>query len=341
MEFRPNSILCALAVLAVAATASADIINVPGDRPTIQAGIDAAASGDEVVVAEGEYPENIDFLGKAITVRSTDPNDPEVVANTIIDGGGSGPVVACASGEGPSTVLSGLLITGGSGSPHGEGIAAAGGGMQNIGSSPTVTHCSFIGNAADPAEGVGLGGGMYNSESSPTVIDCTFSGNTAANSGGGMHSGLNSSPTVTDCTFSGNTAFNGGGMTVANGSSATVTNCTFDGNTATNIGGGMWIVLNSSPTVADTVFCDNTPDAIAGDPIVDGGGNSFECPCPGDTNDDGDVDVNDLNNVILDWGTDGSAHGGDVTDATGSGPPDGTVDVNDLNAVIVGWGACP
>ena len=63
--------------------------------------------------------------------------------------------------------------------------------------------------------------------------------------------------------------------------------------------------------------------------------------CPGDTDGDDAVNVNDLNNVILDWGTDGAANGGDVTDATGTGPPDGIVNVNDLNAVIVGWGACP
>jgi hypothetical protein len=67
------------------------------------------------------------------------------------------------------------------------------------------------------------------------------------------------------------------------------------------------------------------------------------CPsCPGDTDGDDVVNVNDLNNVILDWDTDGSANGGDVTDATGTGPPDGIVNVNDLNAVIVNWGAaCP
>ena len=55
----------------------------------------------------------------------------------------------------------------------------------------------------------------------------------------------------------------------------------------------------------------------------------------------GDVDVNDLNNVFLDWGTDGSANGGDLTGSTPGSPPDGTVDVNDLNAVIVNWGVCP
>ena len=90
----------AAAILLAVSTAQAAIINVPGDEPTIQAGINAAVNGDVVIVAQGEYFENIDFNGKAITVRSTDPNDPVVVMATIINGGGSGTVVTCNSGEG-------------------------------------------------------------------------------------------------------------------------------------------------------------------------------------------------------------------------------------------------
>jgi len=46
------------------------IIHVPGDQPTIQAGIVAAMDGNVVLVAEGTYYENINFLGKPITVAS-------------------------------------------------------------------------------------------------------------------------------------------------------------------------------------------------------------------------------------------------------------------------------
>jgi len=61
----------------------ADTLNVPVDQPTIQAGINAAVNGDTVLVAPGTYVENIDFVGKAITLRSK--FGPDV---TVIDGGG-------------------------------------------------------------------------------------------------------------------------------------------------------------------------------------------------------------------------------------------------------------
>ena len=46
---------------------------------SIQDAIDIASNGDEIIVFAGTYNEAIDFLGKAITVRSTDPTDRAVV----------------------------------------------------------------------------------------------------------------------------------------------------------------------------------------------------------------------------------------------------------------------
>ena len=43
-------------------TLYAIIINIPDDFETIQAGIEAADNDDVVLVAPGEYDENIDFL---------------------------------------------------------------------------------------------------------------------------------------------------------------------------------------------------------------------------------------------------------------------------------------
>ena len=72
----------ALVWLLCGAAPAADI-NVPGVHgPTIQAAIVAANPGDVVIVAQGEYFENINFLGKEITVRSTDPNDAAVVVSS-------------------------------------------------------------------------------------------------------------------------------------------------------------------------------------------------------------------------------------------------------------------
>jgi hypothetical protein len=56
-------------------------------------------------------------------------------------------------------------------------------------------------------------------------------------------------------------------------------------------------------------------------------------PISEDTNGDGVIDIDDLTNVVLDWGGDGSAYGGDVDGS-------GAVDVDDITAIIVAWGPC-
>ena len=107
----------------VPATTLADTLRVPEDHPTIQAAIEEAEDGDDVLVAAGTYVELIDTRGKAITVHSV--GGAEV---TTIDGKLAGSVVTCAAGEGPDTVVSGFTITG--------GAAEDGGGMHIFEASP-------------------------------------------------------------------------------------------------------------------------------------------------------------------------------------------------------------
>ena len=239
---------------------AAATLNVPGDFATIQACIDAAVSGvDECVVAPGTYHETINFLGKAITLRSSGG-----AGVTTIDATGiGGSVVTCSTGEGPDTVLDGFTITRGRGTVD-MFDSAVGGGMYNYNSSPTVSNCTFNRNIAIGVSG-GSGGGMYNLLSSPTVTNCTFSGNLAMNGGGGM-SNLYGSATVTNCTFSGNSTIYGVGGGMVNGHcTLTVINCTFSANTAHGgygWGGGMINGPDTALTISNCVLSGNSPDEI-------------------------------------------------------------------------------
>ena len=151
-----NSILLSLAILSIAATQSlAETRLVPGDYGTIQQAIQASNDGDVVVVDRGIY-EAINFLGKNITVTSTDPEDPDIVKTTIIDGGGVGSVVTFESGETSEAVLTGFTIRNGYGTAVSE-IGSNifwGGGVFCYASSPTIRG-NIITDNAGPVEMVG------------------------------------------------------------------------------------------------------------------------------------------------------------------------------------------
>ena|GEM_PF-1971972 len=93
---------------------SADVITVdhnePADFNSIQAAIDSVVAYATIEVRPGIYYENISYYGKMIVLTSTDPNDPNVVAATIIDANSSGNAVTFNNGEDENCVLGGFTI---------------------------------------------------------------------------------------------------------------------------------------------------------------------------------------------------------------------------------------
>jgi predicted outer membrane repeat protein len=254
--------------------------NVSGDYTTIQAAIDSAVNGQVIVVHKGTYAENINLKGKAITLQSTDPFNPNTVVNTVINGSRSGSCITFNSSEGANTVIKGFLVT--------NGFAGMGGGIYCNHSSPTLINCTFADNNSE-----GNGGGMYCAYGNPTLTNCMFNGNnTADGDGGGIYCD-HGSPTLNNCTFIDNEAVeatnNGGGMYCAYGnpmlnsciftnnwgtrgagifcgqdSNPTLNNCTFTSNIAececigaSDSGGGMYCYRGSSPTLTNCTLIDN------------------------------------------------------------------------------------
>lgn len=212
----------------------ANIINVPGNYLTIQAGINASNNGDTVLVEPGTYFENILFNGKKIvlTSRFYIANDLSFINSTIINGSNphhpdSASCVRIYQGEDSTTVLQGFTITGGKGTKwqdeHFAGRYTEGGGILTALTSPVIRYCIIKNN-----EAMMLGTGI------------TSSG------GGGIRSG-DGNPKIYNCIIMNNTARYGAGV-VLNYTGASIKNCIITGNFGSlsyNAGSGLWINNNN------------------------------------------------------------------------------------------------
>lgn len=206
-------------------TANSDTIQVPGNAGTIQAAVDMATDGDEIIVADGVYTgdgnRDIDFSGKAITIRSA--NGPEY---TIIDCDSEGWSMNphggfyFKSGETSSSQLIGFTIT-----RAGQGLI--GNALVCAGSSPIVDSCRFLRNYGGPASG----GAILITSGEPTFSNCWIAENGAFADGGVWQNGGTS--VFQNCIFARNSGQGGSALGIHN-ATVVLNNCTL----VENYGGG-------------------------------------------------------------------------------------------------------
>jgi hypothetical protein len=262
---RACSVLVAVLVLLGAAPLMAADILVPGNQPTIQAGIDAAETGDAVILTAATYtgPGNwdVDFLGKAITVRSQGGDPLGCVVNCLGRHENPRRGFLFQNGETHSTVLQGVTIRRGYDGTQAH-IDGFGAGIL-CSSSPRIVDCRIDScEAAGYYSASGYGGAVGLGTGSPTFEGCAFVAN-RAHYGGAVSGG--GTPTFTDCTFVDNYATWGGAFHLGVGDAA-FTDCTFLDNQGHGGGGALYIVGSGQHLFTRCRFEDNRTGYNAGGP---------------------------------------------------------------------------
>ncbi|MBK7091322.1 MAG: hypothetical protein IPH59_06315 [bacterium] len=98
-----------LGILILSASLTAATLNVPEDYQTIQSAINASQHGDIVLVAPGIYTERLDYLGKGVSVRSSEGNTVTYLRSPSGANYGA-PLVLFKSSEPASAELSGFTF---------------------------------------------------------------------------------------------------------------------------------------------------------------------------------------------------------------------------------------
>ncbi|MBN2134876.1 MAG: hypothetical protein JW737_04025 [Acidobacteria bacterium] len=230
-----------------------------GPKKTIQAGLDVAGDGEQVIVAPGTYTGNgnrdLQFSSKDMHLLSE-----KGPLQTIIDcqassiNGHNGIMFYY---ETPKAVVKGFTIK------NGYLESYSGGGIACSYSHPTILDCRIENCSAV------YGGGIAMWWSNPLIANCIINNNHGLpnawnhGDGGGIYV-YYGSPYIKNCLITNNTGGRDGGGISSYGDAPVISNCTIYGNSTIDPqgGGGMYLGYSiQTPKVINCIVWNNTPDS--------------------------------------------------------------------------------
>ena len=250
----------ALAILFLAAPVGAATLRVPQDYPTIQAAVNAARSGDVVLVAPGTYgdvvhqPGGMDTTRCAVVMKSGITLRGSGPGVTIIDADSLGRGIHCGNVTG--SMIRDLTVREAWAEVHGSGI------FLTEASSVAIFNCEITHNYD--------GGIIYFLQSGGAMSSCTITNN-KAKQGGGLAIEFGSSPQVQFCTITGNQAPMSGGVYIDGYSAPRISDCTISNNflNSPNGNGAGLYVKSAQPTFVNIQILDNLGDGRGGGVLIE------------------------------------------------------------------------
>lgn len=249
----------ALALFAGNATAAIFFVAADGtgDYATIQAAIDAVAAGSIIELFDGTYTgagnRNLDFHGKALTLRSRSGRPADVVIDCQMTGRG----FYFHTAETSASSVKGITIMNGYAADYGGGVYCSS-------ASPSILNCVISACEAEVR-----GGGIYAVNAAPTVNSCVISDNTAQY-GGGL-AWWNANGTLWNDLVTGNSA-NYGDAIYAYSADLYVYGCTFDANRGLSYSAALYGASGGGFTFTSCIVWDND-----GNPMINNGLATYSC----------------------------------------------------------------
>jgi hypothetical protein len=238
---------------------SATVIHVPSEQPTIQAGLNAAAFGDTVLVAESIYTENLTWPSPD-GICLTSESGP---GNTIISGGGNGHVLTFSGSYTRLTVINGFTITGGK-TNAGAGILVSSGSPAIIGN---ITENNTCQGGRDHGAGIYIAANSAPRIEGNLIRDNTCSDTATWNYGGGIFIDGDANPEICYNLITHNTCSRGywnygAGIYVDYGGRGVIYQNTIAENTNTQgdrgYGGGIYAASPAAPLIFCNLIAGNT-----------------------------------------------------------------------------------